>query len=125
MKACAGRIGFAKSGEDTCAALLERSGYRVIARNYRKPFGEIDIVALDHDVVCFIEVKARRSVRFGLPQEAVTAFKQRRIVKTALCFLKEHNMLERKVRFDVVALLQGAAGDEPQTKIIKAAFTAE
>jgi len=117
------RFELGRSSEDAAVNLLERRGYRVIARNFRKPFGEVDVVAFDKDTVCFIEVKARRSGNFGLPQEAVSPFKQKRIMRVALAFLKERRMLERKVRFDVVALACSAEGRAYRAEIIKAAFS--
>jgi len=118
-----GKLELGRSSEDAAVDLLERQGYRVIARNFRKPFGEVDVVALDRDTVCFIEVKARRSEKFGLPQEAVSSLKQKRIMRVALAFLKERRMLERKVRFDVVALACPAEGRAYRAQIIKAAFS--
>lgn len=57
--------------ENYAASVLEKKGYKIIARNYKTKQGELDIIAKDNDTICFIEVKTRSSKRYGLPQEAV------------------------------------------------------
>jgi len=109
-----------KSGEELAVDLLRENGYKIIARNYKTRLGEIDIIAREKDTVCFIEVKARRSDKFGFPQEAVLRTKQRQISKVALGFLKDKNLLDRKARFDVVSVI--FVGDEPKLDLIKNAF---
>lgn len=109
-----------KSGEGLAVDLLRQNGYKIIARNYKTRLGEIDIVAYEKDTVCFIEVKTRRSDRFGFPQEAILKTKQRQISKTALNFLKDNNLLGKNARFDVVSVV--FAGDEPKLDLIKNAF---
>lgn len=98
------RIRLGKCGEEAAVDFLREQGYKIIARNYKSRFGEIDIVARDKDTLCFIEVKARRSEKFGLPQEAVTVRKQRQIAKSALAFLKERALLDEQARFDVLSV---------------------
>lgn len=107
-------------GEEAAVRLLEQSGYRIIARNYRTRLGEIDIIAKDGGTVCFIEVKSRSSDRFGTPQEALSAAKQRKIAQVALLFLKKNGLLESAARFDVVSVLfgQGAV----RAELIRNAF---
>ena len=105
-----------RRGEEAAAHFLEESGYLIIARNFKSPLGEIDIIAKDNDTVCFIEVKTRSSARFGSPKEAVSAFKRRQICKSALIFLKSRRLLEGKARFDVVSILEG------RVELIKNAF---
>jgi putative endonuclease len=78
---------FGRESEAKAARLLRRAGYRIVARNYRTPFGEIDLVAYDGDVLAFVEVKARRSERFGAPHASVTADKRRRLTRAAQVFL--------------------------------------
>jgi putative endonuclease len=109
-----------KTGEEIAVRLLKNNGYRIITRNYRTKLGEIDIIAEDKDTLCFIEVKTRNSDRFGLPCEAVFSAKQKQIAKAALGYLKEHKLLERKARFDVVSILNCAEG--PKIDLIKDAF---
>ena len=109
-----------KSGEELAVDLLRENGYKIIARNYKTRLGEIDIVAHEKDTVCFIEVKTRRSDRFGFPQDAILKTKQRQISKAALGFLKDNNMLGKNARFDVVCVL--LSQDTPKLDLIKNAF---
>lgn len=109
-----------RSAEEEAARFLRDNGYKILARNYRTKLGEIDIVACEKDTFCFIEVKARTSERFGVPQEAVSAAKKRQIQKAALHFIKKNKLFERKARFDVVSLLY--SGAIPKIEIIKNAF---
>jgi len=109
-----------KKGEEIAVSLLKDNGYKILLKNYKNKLGEIDIIASDKDTICFIEVKTRRSDRFGLPVEAISAFKQRQISKVALFFLKERKLLDKKARFDVVSILY--LKDTPQLGLIKNAF---
>jgi putative endonuclease len=78
---------FGRDSEAEAARYLQRAGYRIVARNYRTPFGEIDLVAYDGAVLAFIEVKARRTERFGAPHTAITSDKRRRLTRVALAYL--------------------------------------
>ena len=109
-----------RSGEEKALSFLKGQGYKILARNYRNKFGEIDIVAKDRDTLSFIEVKTRHSDRFGLAQEAVSSAKQRQISKAALVYLKDNNLLGQKARFDVVSV--NYSEDNPQLDLIKNAF---
>jgi putative endonuclease len=111
---------FGKQSEDAAVKFLKGRGYKVIRRNYKTKFSEIDIIAEDKGVICFVEVKARHSRLFGEPAEAVCAAKQRQISKAAICYLKENNSLERPARFDVISLLY--IKDPPEIDLIKDAF---
>ncbi len=97
-------LDFGKFGEKEAVLVLRDNGYRIICRNYKCFLGEIDIIAEDKDIICFVEVKARKSDRFGISKEALSKQKQKQISKAAVNFLKERNFLDRKARFDVVAL---------------------
>ena len=94
-------------GEVAAKRYLEEKGYRILAENYAGRMGEIDIVALDGDVIVFVEVKARETLSYGEPIEAVTPLKVRRIALTAHQFLVQKRLLGRDVRFDVVEVLCG------------------
>jgi putative endonuclease len=109
-----------KYGEEIAIEFLKEQGYKIIARNYKSRFGEIDIIARDKDTLCFVEVKTRRSDRFGSPKEAVSKSKQRQIAKSALSFLKEKALLDKKARFDVVSIIYSK--DNPKKDLIKDAF---
>lgn len=110
-----------KLGEELAAGFLEKNGYRILVKNYKSRLGEIDIVASDKDVLCFIEVKARFSDRFGAPQEALIKHKQRQISKAALAFLKEKGLLDAKARFDVISV-DYSENSNPKIDLIKDAF---
>ena len=71
-----------KKAEDYASRFLLQNGYKIIDRNFRSRFGEIDIIALKDDVLVFVEVKARWSTKFGLPEEAVTPQKLWKIGRT-------------------------------------------
>jgi putative endonuclease len=108
-------------GERAAARFLRRRGLRVLARGYRTRHGEIDLIARDGDTLVFIEVKSRRR---GVPAEAVTEEKQRRITLAALHFLRKHGLLEVRCRFDIVAIVWPDDRGEPQIEHIPNAFEA-
>lgn len=113
-----------KLGEDIATAELWHLGYAILARRYRTRFGEIDIVAQDGQTVVFVEVKARRSDRFGSAAESVTLWKQRRLAAMALDYLSWVGRLEDPCRFDVVAI-DGLGSDHVSIRHIRDAFLAE
>jgi len=100
---------------------LAREGYRIVARNYRARGGEIDLIADDGGVLCFVEVKGRRSVAFGGPAESVTEEKQRRIERAAREWLARSREPDRPCRFDVVTVTQRDDA-EPQVELLRDAF---
>ncbi len=89
-------------GETAAAEALERAGLRVIERRYRRRVGEIDIIAERGELLFFVEVKTRHSVRYGTPGEAITAGQRRRMARAALDYLTRRGYLARPCRFDVV-----------------------
>ena len=93
-----------RSGEDLAAAHLEACGWQIVERNLRLRQGELDIVALAHTTLVFVEVKTRRSFVTGVPQAAVTPNKLRRLRRLAGEYLMEHSTPHRDVRIDVVAV---------------------
>jgi putative endonuclease len=108
-------------GERAAARYLRRKGMRVIVRGYRTRLGEIDLIARDGDTLVFVEVKSRRQ---GVPAEAVTPEKQRRITLAALHFLRKHGLLDVRSRFDIVAIVWPDERGEPQIEHIPNAFEA-
>jgi putative endonuclease len=100
----------ARQGEDAAALYLERRGWRIVERNYRRREGEIDIIATRPGVIAFIEVKTRRSRAFGVPAEAVTIRKRARIRALAGRFLAERRPRVAELRFDVVDIVWDARG---------------
>lgn len=99
---------FGIKGEQIAKQYLLKNKYKILEMNYKNPIGEIDIIAKDKDTIVFVEVKARSSTRFGLPREAVTPYKQDKIHKVALGYLKFTQNLDAPIRFDCVEIL----GDE-------------
>ena len=91
-------------GEELAVRHLKRLGYRIICRNYRCPLGEIDIIACDNKVLCFIEVKSRKKSDFALPEEYVDERKQKKLIKTSLIYLSKTNNSESDKRFDVISV---------------------
>lgn len=91
-------------GEDAAARYLKRLGYIIVARGHRDNIGELDLVAVDGRTVVFIEVKTRTSHDAGHPADAVDEAKQRRLTRLALSYLKRHDLLECRARFDVIAV---------------------
>ena len=110
------RRAFGQAGEDRAAAWYRARGYRVLARNWRCRDGEIDLVVSRGRTLVFVEVKTRRSDRFGTPAEAVTSRKQRRLRTLAARYVETTGARPRSLRFDVVSILAG------QLEVISAAF---
>lgn len=109
-----------RRGEELVVSHLEFQGYRILKRNFKNSLGEIDIIAKDKNTLCFIEVKTRASLDKGLPQEAITARKQRKLSQVALSFLKNNRLLDTRARFDIVSVLSSPT--EEKVEIIKDAF---
>lgn len=98
-------------GEALAARHLEESGLRVIDRNWRCSDGEIDIVALHGDVLVIVEVKARSSLGYGHPFEAISEPKLQRLQRLSAAWCRSHNLRFRQRRIDAVSVLQ--KGSEP------------
>ena len=98
------RIAFGKAGEDLACRELERRGYEVLDRRYRRRGGELDIVARDGATIVFVEVKAREGHEFGDASEAVTAWKQRTMTRLAVDYVTRHHLTGCPCRFDVVSI---------------------
>ena len=102
LKARAGRLG--ATAEALAAGLLERQGYRVLARNYRCAIGEFDLIARDGNEIVFVEVRARQAGGMVGPEESITARKQQRVVRAAEHYLSTQGMDDAARRVDVVAI---------------------
>jgi putative endonuclease len=111
-----------KRGEDLACRELERRGYAIVARRYRRRSGELDIVARDGATLVFVEVKTRQGRAFGEAAEAVTPFKRRRIAQLALDYMMGHHLLGCACRFDVVSIHFDAG--EPVLEVFQGAFDA-
>jgi putative endonuclease len=99
-----GRIALGKMGEDLACGELERRGYVIVARRYRRRSGELDIIARDGDTIVFVEVKARQGHAFGHAAEAVGFYKRRRMAQLAKEYVIRHRLTDRPCRFDVVSI---------------------
>jgi len=98
------------AGEAAAAAWYERRGYTVIDRNWRCADGELDVVCANVDTLVVVEVKTRRSVRFGHPVEAITPAKLARLRRLTARYVREHDFHAEYVRIDVAAVLAQADG---------------
>lgn len=112
-------VGF--HGENIAQRYLEALGFSIVSRNFRSRVGEIDLVAKDGDTIVFVEVKTRRSRRFGKAVEQVTRGKQRRIMKAAGEYLRRYGAPGSYVRFDVLAI-DILPGGEEKIEHVKGAF---
>lgn len=93
-----------QAGEERAAKFLTRQGYRILERNYRAPYGEIDLIALDRGELVFVEVKTRTSDVYGSPELAVNPRKQERMIRAALGYIKFKKLHQMPCRFDVIAI---------------------
>jgi putative endonuclease len=99
-------------GEDLAERFLKKKGYRIVARNFKTPVGEIDIVADDGGTLVFVEVKTRGGDTFGRPFEAVDARKKEKLRKIALYYLKNRCKHDMPSRFDVLSINAGGGKEE-------------
>jgi putative endonuclease len=106
----AGARGAGWDWERMAEKTLVEAGYRILDRNFRAAAGELDFVAEEGGVLCFVEVKGRRGLGFGTPEEAVTPEKQRRMFRAAQVWLRRHRRGLAPCRFDVVSVREDAEG---------------
>ena len=119
-------------GEELAVGFLEKKGYRIVLANYKVPIGrnrlgvsatgEIDLIALDKDVLCFVEVKTRSSDEFASPLAAVDLRKQRQIIRTAKVYRKIFRLNAIKFRYDVVSIVL-AENSRPKIELFKNYWT--
>jgi putative endonuclease len=98
------QISLGRRGERAAEKYLRRSGYRIVARNFRAAGAEIDLVAMDGETLVFVEVKTRRSRDAGAPEEAVDERKQAQIRRAAEMFATRYRAEDVTMRFDIVAV---------------------
>ena len=101
-----------RRGEALAAKFLKDQGFSILSRGFRTRYGELDIVAREGPVLCFVEVKTRTQPDFGSPLEAVTPAKIRRLAQSAQVYLAKKKLSAVPVRFDVVAVVESSAGVE-------------
>jgi putative endonuclease len=112
------------AAENLAARFLEQRGLTILLRNYRRRFGELDIVALDGEILVIVEVRCRASDQFGGAAASVDGWKQRKIVRAARLLLQERRELARlRARFDVITV-DDPSGAEPRVQWIRHAFLA-
>ncbi len=103
-----------KWGESLAATYLETKGYEIYRRNFRTPYGEIDLVALDCGVTVFVEVKARTTRTFGFPEVSITPTKREHMLSAAQYFIANHPQFENDWRIDVIAIQGDPSGPPPE-----------
>ena len=117
------RIILGERGEDHAARYLRRQGYKILVRRFKSRSGEIDIVCRHGDWLVFVEVKTRKSDRYGAPSESVNREKQRHMSKTALDYLRLLDNPRVRFRFDIVEVLLPAGAKKPDDiRLIQNAF---
>lgn len=99
-----------KKGEELATTYLSRKGYRIVERNFRTRFGELDIVCYDGKILVFVEVKTKIGHDFGEPEEMVNKSKLAKVKRMGQMYLLE-NCLDVSCRVDVVAIVLNIAGD--------------
>jgi putative endonuclease len=109
-----------RTGEDIAAAFLKRKGFRILERNYRLHAGEIDIIARDHNVLVFVEVKTRRDEGYADPSVNVDWRKQRKLRLLAERYIGVNHPPDSEVRFDVISIIGGSG--PPRVEHIENAF---
>ena len=109
-------------GEVFAAEYLVRHGYEILEKNYRRQFGEVDIVARDRGTLVFVEVKTRHSHRYGTPVEAVDKRKQRQLSKIAQGYLLSCQLYDTAARFDVIGVTLDKNNQPAQIELIRDAF---
>jgi putative endonuclease len=114
------RVALGKSGEDLACRELERRGYEIVARRYRKRHGELDIVARDGETTVFVEVKTRQGHQYGRGSEAVHSLKRRRMMHLALEYVTSHRLADAPCRFDVVSI--DVESGKPVVEVFRNAF---
>lgn len=95
----------ARLGEDIATNYLQKKGYRILERNFRKGYGEIDIIAVKDNTLVFVEVKTRKSNSYGTPLESITHWKIRPLVRTAEFYAQLHPKLPQLLRIDAISVI--------------------
>jgi putative endonuclease len=111
-----------RRAEELAAALLEKKGYRILVRNWRRPEGELDLVADDAGTCVFVEVRSRTGDAQGHPLETVNLRKRARVVRAARLFLDAEPVGASGYRFDVVGIVFGEDGSPRECLHVVDAF---
>jgi putative endonuclease len=113
---------FGTRSERAAERFLRKLGYRIIARNYKCPLGELDLVAVDRDTVVFVEVRSTEQAGTERPAASVDYAKQKRLTSLALHFLQKKRLLDSTARFDMVAVSWPAGCPQPVITHYRDAF---
>jgi len=113
------RRNLGRLGEELAVKELRKNKYKILERNFRTRFGEVDIIAVDRDVLVLVEVKTRWSEKFGSPEEAITPWKLRRISKTGQYYQMIHSGLPEAMRIDAVVICLSPGGEIERIEIIE------
>ncbi len=100
-----------KQGESLARDYILNKGYKILEMNYTSKIGEIDIIALDKDILAFIEVKTRSNINFGYAYEAVNYKKQKKIINTSYIYIKHKNIKNIQIRYDIIEIYLGKHTD--------------
>jgi putative endonuclease len=117
------RVRLGRRGENLAAVRLAELGYAIVGRNYRCPYGELDLIARHGDVWVFVEVRTRRGSRFGTPEESITPRKQAHLIAAAQHYLQAHALAEVPWRIDAVAIALAPGGRLDRIDVIENAVS--
>jgi putative endonuclease len=115
---------FGTRSERAAARFLRRQGYRILARNYTCPHGELDLIALDGQCIVFVEVRSTGGDDLDRPAASADEAKQRRLTRLALSYLQAQHVIDCAARFDVLALSWPPGQREPRIAHYRQAFEA-
>ena len=115
---------FGTRSERAAAKFLKRLGYRIVARNFSCPLGELDLIALDGSCIVFVEVRSTEALDVEKTAASVDPEKQRRLTRMALFFLKNKCLLNHPARFDVLVVSWPTSQRQPIIEHHKSAFEA-
>ncbi len=103
--------------EDLACKYLKKTGYKILERNFTIRGGEIDIIAIEKNILVFVEVKARYNHAFGSPRESITYFKLKALQKTALIYIQQINWGNRPYRFDFLGIDYALSQELPEIEL--------
>jgi len=128
-KSSSHRIQLGQLGEAYAAAYLEQQGYQLVAANFTIPVGrntrgvvvnaELDLVAYDQEILCFIEVKTRASDRFAAPETNVNLRKRRQIARAARAYRRLFELEDEPYRYDVVSIILTDDASQPDIEVLR------
>lgn len=126
-------------GENIAAEYMQQQGYQIVERNYRTIYGEIDLVArrdsadsngqkeamIGGAITVFVEVKTRRSLEYGYPEQAVNAQKRAHLISAAQEYIQQHPEIRGEWRVDVIAIIKPKDASPPQVLVFENAVPGE